>query len=297
MIIIDFSQIMIASVHAGQKDFGSDLNENIIRNIFLTQIKSFKSRFSKYSDEIVLACDGPNNWRKKVFPYYKFKRAENRADSPIDWEMVFNCLDSIYSEIDEYFPYKIIKCDGAEGDDVIAVLCNYFLNNELMQDGLFESRKEILIISSDKDFIQLQEYGNISQWSPLTKKFIKSNEPKHERYLKIIKGDSGDGVMNIFSRDDCFVVGTRQTPATKKKIEPILESLENNGSLPNNLSDELKRNYERNKKMIDLVDYELPKEIEENIIESYKNAKVNNRLYDYFVKYQLRNLFSEMNKF
>jgi hypothetical protein len=108
-----------------------------------------------------------------------------------------------------------------------------------------------MIVSADKDFKQLQRYGNVRQYSNLLKKFLV--EPNAIQYIfeHICKGDSSDGVPNIFSDDDTFIIdGKRQRPISKKKIAALWES---SGSGDVAFEKEIhKRNFQRNQKMIDL---------------------------------------------
>ena len=295
-ILVDFNQVMIATISAGSSVFGSELNPDMIRHMFLSSIVGYKKKFGAKYGEIIVCCDGPGSWRKEFFPYYKAKRAQGRADSPLDWEMIFATLTSMYTEIDEFFPYKIVRVDRAEGDDVVAILAKYLQTNELTYKGLEEAKQDIIVISSDGDFIQLQEYGNVEQWSPMFKKLVREANPRLYRFNKIIGGDAGDGVPNVFSDDDIFVSEPkrRQTPATEKRIAPILEAALAGTKIPV----EHERNYDRNKTCIDLMEC-IPKDIEDAIIECYKNAKVSPRseLLSYFMKFRLKNLASDIGKF
>lgn len=295
-ILVDFNQVMIASVSVAASIPNAELNPDMIRHLFLNSVVSYKKKFGPKYGEIVICCDAGNNWRKKVYAYYKAKRAQGRAESPLDWEMIFATLNMIHDEIDEFFPYKVIRVDGAEGDDVIAVLTKFILENELTWRGLEETVPEILIISSDRDFIQLQEHGNVSQWSPMFKKMITEANPREYRFNKIIGGDAGDGVPNIFSDDDTFVTeGKRQKPATEKRTAPILAAILAGNPVP----PEVEVNFDRNKKMIDLVDLACPQDIVDAIIARYKTANQAPRgqLLNYFMKFRLKNLSKDIDKF
>lgn len=311
MIIVDFSQIMIMSIMSLASTIKDEpLNEDMIRHVFLNNILTYKNKYSKeFGDEIVIACDGKGYWRKSVFPYYKYKRAESRADSPLDWEFIFQCIAKLHDEIEEYFPYKVVKIDGCEGDDVISILVHHFsetrfLNQDSTDSGLFEDPEKecepILIISADKDFLQLQMYSHVKQYSPVKRGLISEDNPKLSRYEKILKGDTGDGIMNVFSDDDTFVVpGKRQTPASAKRLEPLLNHLMNHGSLPDDTDQYIKDNFKRNKMLIDLYEVSLPDNLKQSIIDRYYEASSapKSKVYQYFVKYQLRNLFSQVNNF
>lgn len=295
-ILVDFNQVMIASVSVAAAIPNTELNPDMIRHLFLNSVVSYKKKFGEKYGEIIICCDAGNNWRKRVYAYYKAKRAQGRAESPLDWKMIFETLSMIHDEIDEFFPYKVIRVDGAEGDDVIAALAKYFQDNEYTYRGLEEDRQNILIISSDRDFIQLQEFGNVSQWTPMFKKMITEANPREYRFAKIIGGDAGDGVPNIFSDDDTLVTeGKRQKPATEKRVKPVMDALLAGRPVPA----DVEVNFDRNKKMIDLVDLACPQDIVDAIIERYKTANQAPRgqLLNYFMKFRLKNLSKDIDKF
>ena len=154
-----------------------------------------------------------NNWRRQLFPYYKANRKKSQAESELDWKAIFDCLGKIRAELKEFFPYRIIDIESAEADDIIGTLCQEFGN----------TNQRILILSGDKDFQQLQRFINVTQYNPVMKKFVVCNNP--DMFLKehILKGDPGDGIPNVLSEDNCFVVGSRQKPLTKKKMDALLE--------------------------------------------------------------------------
>lgn len=310
MIIVDFSQIMIMTISAAFNSFKEEMTEDMIRHIFLNIIKDYRKKFSKeFGTELILACDGKGYWRKEYFPYYKFKRAAGRAESPLDWEFVFKCMDILKSEIKQYFPYKLVEVAGCEGDDIISVLVNEFVKTRFVKTtnqteyslDLSEPKinEPILIISADKDFLQLQLYPNVKQFSPLKKGLITEDDIEYSRYLKILKGDVGDGVMNVFSDDDTLVQNKRQTVATQKRLQPLIDGLMKTGKLPENTELKIKRNFERNKKLIDLFDLQIPEMLHKAIIDEYHNAHVAKRseLLTYFQKHQLRNLLPFIKEF
>ena len=202
MILLDFSQVCLSGILAsGNKDFGEDL----VRHMVLNSIRNFKSRFSNYG-ELVICCDDKNYWRKQMFPYYKANRKKSREASSLDWNMIFNTLSMIKEEVKENFPYVVLQVESAEADDLIATMVERYGNNG----------EKIMIVSGDKDFAQLQRYKNVSQYSPITKKMIKVDDPMEYLFEHVIRGDSGDGVPNILSRDDVFVNGLRQKPLQEK---------------------------------------------------------------------------------
>jgi hypothetical protein len=247
--------------------------------MILNSIRSYKTKFGSEYGEIIIACDNTNYWRKKAFPYYKANRKKNRSESEMDWKAIFECLNKIRSELKEYFPYRVIDVESAEADDIIGTLAREFNDN-------------ILILSGDKDFIQLHSFGNVKQYDPVRKKWIKHENP--ERYLEehILKGDSGDGVPNVLSPDNCFVIGERQKPLTQKKIDSFIEL-----GIEGKFDHPIYKNYRRNKYLIDLGS--IPIEIKDKIIDQYNSQtnKDKSKLMNYFINNKLKNLMENIGDF
>lgn len=276
MIIIDFNGIALGAV-VTQK---MQITEDLVRHMILNSIRMYNKKFRNEYGEVVIACDG-GSWRRDYYPQYKFKRRQSREEdkSSIDWNEVFQILNKVRDELVEHFPYKVVYVPGVEADDIIGTLV------EETQE--FGKHDDVMIVSADKDFIQLQKYNNVRQYSPMTKKFVQEKNPRQYIMEHIFKGDSGDGVPNVLSHDDVFVKGERQKPVTKKKIEHWMENVEN---LRDAMGEEVYRNYIRNKKLIDLS--EIPEDIKQNIINTYESAKVapKMRILNYLIKNRCRQL-------
>jgi 5'-3' exonuclease len=279
MILVDLNQVLLAGLMAQIANQKGKLDEHLIRhmvlNIIRNHIKNFKSEYG----EVVLCCDNRKYWRKEFFPFYKANRKKNRDKSDLDWHLIFDMLAKFKQELKDNFPYKVIDVEGAEADDIIGTLAPRHCNHE-----------KILILSSDGDFLQLQRYGNIKQYNPSQKKYIKSENPLLELKEKIIRGDKGDGIPNIFSPSDCFVRDLRQKPITQKIIEKYLtETVEQ-------YSETDRVNYSRNATLIDLTN--IPPEIKEKIINTYEEIKpAKGKLLNYFIEHKLKNLMEVIEEF
>ena len=281
MILVDMNQNSLASMmmhlHMSKS---KEIDENMVRHMILNSLRMYRTRFSSEFNELVLCYDSKHYWRRDYFPEYKSGRRKSREKSDLDWDAIFLCLNKIKDELRDNMPYKFIEIYGAEADDIIGVLCS-------------EYSDEIMIISGDKDFIQLQKYPNVKQYSPITKKMVNGENPSG--YLKehIFKGDIGDGVPNVLSPDNTFTDGLRQKPLVKKKIASWLEH-DFEDVVPN---DEVKRNYQRNRKLIDLT--YTPEELSSVIIDTYKEAPYGDRskLLNYFIQKRLRNLTESIGEF
>ena len=260
----------------------AQVEENMVRHMCLNSIRMYKTKFGSEYGEFVIACDNKNYWRKQLFPYYKANRKKSQAASELDWKAIFECLNKIRGELKEHFPYRIIDVESAEADDIIGTLCIEFGN----------TNEKILILSGDKDFQQLQRYINIRQYNPVLKKFITCNDPDKFLAEHILKGDAGDGIPNIFSDDNCFVLGSRQKPMTQKKMDDLI-----NLGLDEKLDHPNFRNYMRNKQLIDLT--QVPEGIKLQILESYDEQanKKSSNLLNYFIANRLKNLTESIQDF
>lgn len=288
-LLIDFNQCIIGAVHIGAKNFGSDLNMDMIRHLTLNSILYYRKRFDDYTDTVI-CCDGPRSWRKDHYPYYKAVRRKSRDESPLDWDLIHDAINHMEEELDTYFPYRVVRVDRAEGDDVIAVLIKHFQKD---YDGVIPPK--IKIISSDKDFIQLHSIPGVSQYSPITKKEVFDPEPEKYLFEQILKGDRGDGVPNFRSSDECLTRGIRQRPVTQKRLDECWDAKD-----PMQFcSTEELSNYSRNKKMIDLIHDEIPQDVVDAIIAKYESAKEARRseIWNYMTKYKLMNLLDEIQNF
>jgi hypothetical protein len=149
-----------------------------------------------------------------------------------------------------------------------------------------------MILSSDKDFAQLQRYPNVEQFSPILKKFIKEPFPLVQLKQLIIRGDKGDGIPNILSSDDIFVVGGRQKPITESKIIKWI-----NQDPKEFCNDEMFRNFSRNELMIDLT--KVPTELKEKILNTYESSKgkTKQEFMNYMIANRLKNLIEVAHEF
>ena len=287
MILVDMSQISLASMmmHLNMnKTIKPD--EGMVRHMILNSLRMYRTKFKEEFGELILCFDSRHYWRRDHFPYYKAGRKKDRKESNLDWDAIFSCLNDIKQELKDYFPYKHLEVYGAEADDIIAVLCL-----ELEYDN-----GKTLILSGDKDFIQLHRFTNVKQYSPITKKFINGIDAYEYLTEHILKGDTSDGVPNVLSPDNTFVDGLRQKPVGKKKIAEwtgnILIPAEM--ALPN---EEARRNFQRNEKLIDLS--KSPEDIFMSCLDAYKEAPDGDRskLLNYFIEKRLSNLTESIGDF
>lgn len=283
MVLIDLNQVLISNL---MQQIGSNpkvqLDENLIRHMVLNSLRSYSRQFRSKYGEIVVACDSKKYWRREVFPFYKAHRKKDREKSDFDWHLIFETLNKIRDELKQYFPYRVLEVEGAEADDIIAVLA-----------ARLSAHEDILILSSDKDFVQLQKYPNVAQYSPILKRFLKTDDPLSFVKEHIIRGDRGDGIPNFLSPDNTFVAGERQKVINKKKFDEWMAK-EPTTFCTNDI---MMRGYKRNQLLVDL-DY-VPENIKDQIVEAYDNVKPSTRqnMLNYFIEKRLKNLIEVIDEF
>jgi hypothetical protein len=283
MIIVDLSQVMISNLMMQLGNHtNTEVEEELLRHMILNSIRSYNMKFKNEYGEMIIACDDRNFWRRDIFPYYKANRKKSREKSELNWTQIFDSLHKIRDELKVFFPYRVIQVNGAEADDVIGAL--------VMKHG--DTNEKILVLSGDKDFVQLQRYSNVTQFDPVQKKYRTTNDP--DRFIKehIMRGDIGDGIPNFLSTDNCLVVGERQKPVSSKKVDTWVNQK------PEEFCDErMLRGYRRNQQLVDLTF--IPQNIQEDILSEYEAqaGKDRKNLFNYFIEKKLKNLIESINEF
>ena len=281
MILIDLSQIMMASTMMSMEKGQTEADLDFVRHSVLNSLRMYRSKYTDEYGELVICCDDRHSWRRDYFPLYKAGRKSGRDSSPLNWSQIFECFDTIKSELKTTFPYKFIQIEGAEADDIIGVVSRNISGGE-----------KVMIISSDKDFIQLHN-KNVQQWSPVTKKIVNGEEPNTYLFEHILRGDKSDGIPNVLSADDSIVNGIRQKPITRKYIDNFVI---HNAHLNNRTDTEI-RNFHRNEKLIDLK--QTPKELADKIWREYLQEPEGQRrdLLNFFIEKKLTNLIETIGDF
>jgi 5'-3' exonuclease len=282
MILVDLNQVLLSGLMAQINNSKNvKLEEDLIRHMILNIIRTHLKNFREEYGEVILCCDNRKYWRKEWFPHYKAGRKKARDKSDLDWHLIFDMLAKFKQELKEYFPYKCIDVDGAEADDIIGTLV-----------PRHSAHEKILILSSDGDFLQLQQYKNVKQYNPSLKKYVVSENPIDDLKEKIIRGDKGDGIPNVLSPADCFVNELRQKPITKGVLDKLMKTP------PEQWEDaESLVGWSRNKMLIDLT--MIPEDIQSKIINTYDEIKPPSRgkMFNYFVENKLTNLMEVIEEF
>jgi len=280
MILIDLNQVCIANILQEIKQL-KKIEPLLVKHMILSTLLFYRRKFRDQYGDLVICCDSKRSWRKDIFPFYKANRKSTRAKDDIDWNGIFEVINSITEDLKSKFPYAVISVDQAEADDIIGVLAKNYYRNE-----------KVMIVSSDKDFLQLQKYYSVEQYSPTQKKLLQSSSPY--QYLKehIMKGDRGDGIPNFLSDDDTYVTDKRSKKILKTKLE-AWKNLD-----PTEFCNEkMMRGWKRNQQLVDLS--HTPQDIKQKIVDQYDTYEYNQRdkLLNYFIQNKLRNLIEHIGDF
>jgi len=280
MILIDLNQVCIANILQEIKQI-KKIEPLLVKHMILSTLLFYRRKFKDQYGDLVICCDSKRSWRKDIFPFYKANRKSNRQKDDIDWNGIFEVINSLTDDLVKQFPYAVIQVDQAEADDIIGTLVkNYYRDQKIM------------IVSSDKDFLQLQKYFNVNQYSPTQKKLLQSKDPNGYLREHIMKGDRGDGVPNFLSDDDTFVTDKRSKKILKTKLE-AWKTLD-----PIEFCDEkMLRGWKRNEQLVDLT--HTPIDIKQKIVDKFDTYEYNRRdkLLNYFIQNKLRNLIEHIGDF
>ena len=311
MILVDLNQVMIATLMA-QINKTPEVDENLIRHMVLNCLRSYKKKYKEHGN-MVICCDHRKNWRKLIFPEYKAHRKGLRQTSGLNWDTIFGSLNQLREDLQNHFPYRVVYIEGAEADDIIGVIVRLYhdyefqrelrasskeLEGAMLAGDLWKSQKsskstrEMLILSGDKDFVQLQRYPRVKQYGPVQGKWIKNDDPIKALNQQILEGDRGDGVPNFLTQGDVFVTKGRQKPLMRKKSR--MWATMNPDDF---CTAETKAYYQRNKTMIDLT--QTPLNISTEIVTEFLKPPKGNKttVLNYLIKKRLKLLIEHLEEF
>ena len=289
-ILIDFSQICLVNLYSKLNDTSAfytdatsdrDKAKSIFRQLILSSLIQYNKMFRISYGDMVISCDGLSYWRRDVFPQYKSTRKKQREQAGIDWKFVFSCIDELIEDLRNNFPYKVVRVDSAESDDVIATLTKKFVSE----------KEDVLIVSSDKDFVQLHS-PLVDQYSPQQRKFVIEMNPQKYLKEKIIKGDRGDGIPNILTDDNVFEEGRKQNMISSKRLNEFLSH-----DLTKYYDSDVKNRYMRNRMLIDF-NY-IPDVIRQSILDEYDKPVQGSigKVFDYLIKHRYGLLVEDIKNF
>lgn len=205
-LLVDLSPVLYGNLFSATneaKKLGIQKNEDdnypideykeVFKFKVFEELASLRRKFQ--AEEVIIAVDAGNYWRKDVWVGYKHKRKAARDKSNVDWAAARPIMDEIIQALDELTAFNVVKVNKSEGDDIIFILSEYLAIKD----------KNVIIYSSDHDFIQCLEHENVKFWrttrttgmSNSTYYEIEAGELVHTILDHVIGGDSGDGINNV----------------------------------------------------------------------------------------------------
>ena len=277
-ILVDANQISISHLMVRNK-IEDGINIESIRHSIVRVIGRIWMQYREEYGELILCYDDKNYWRREVFPFYKKNRKQERETSKYNWDEVFSVLNKIRDEIRANFPYKVLQVQGAEADDVIASIVRH--------NARRGSPEPMLILSADKDFIQLHKHPNVKQYDPIRNRWIENDNPVQYLQEHIIRGDRSDGIPNILTCDDAIVNNKAQKKMSKEKIA-ALANLK-----PEEFTNYIRlRNWKRNSELIDFA--KIPQAVVDRILTTYFKYKTRPTIcINYFIDNNIGDLINE----
>jgi len=277
-ILVDANQIAISHLLVRNK-IDKGINVDTVRKSIVRVLGRISKRFGGEYGKMVLCYDDKNYWRRDIFPFYKKNRKQEREQSPIDWDMVFSVLNKVRDEIKGNLPYTVLQVHGSEADDIIASIC--------IHNSHKDSPEKMLILSADKDFIQLHKLDTVSQYDPIRNRWITCDNPVQYLQEHIIRGDRSDGIPNILTCDDAIVNGKAQKKMSKDKIS-ALASMD-----PSKFTNYIRlRNWKRNAELIDFTN--IPQSVTERILSSYHRTRPRHSVsVEYFIQHNIQELLED----
>lgn len=180
IIVIDNGNIMFKAIFAFRNNYSIPATYTYMRMI----IGYLKRLDLRPDDTVIIAQDYGKSWRKDVDPTYKAQRKGGREqlESPEWWTELYKEFNNFFPKLEISLPWDFVKCYRCEADDVASVACRYYKD------------KEIILVSSDKDWEMLCQYENVKIFSPITKKFKEVKNPS-KVLLEKIQGDISDNLL------------------------------------------------------------------------------------------------------
>lgn len=192
-MIIDTANILFR-VHAAKSYNKGPADADaagLAMHISLNTIKSFYKKHQP--DQLAVVFEGGKNWRKTYTASdeciskrgYKANRVKDASMVPF-----FELIKGFEELAREHTSLVCLSNPILEGDDLIGGYARRFA----------EAGDEVIILSGDKDFVQLLKYPNITLINPDNGKPREIEDPDFFMFEKCFRGDKGDNVMSAYPR-------------------------------------------------------------------------------------------------
>ena len=238
-----------------------DLYKKLLKKFVMRRLESVENiareNFQNEIDEadvidIVFAMDDnlTHSFRKALYPEYKSQRAMVKRQFKLQLvkDYIVNVLFKELN-IQELYGYKIIKVEGAEGDDVIATT--------LMK--LKDDYTGMMLIASDHDFLQIDGLREFDLFGKEAQRDLGGEIVSAKDYLlgKILMGDRSDNIKQVLTR--CGPKTALRWTKDKESLKKVLKE-----------DQSLATRYLLNKKMISFEC--IPHELSDKIVREVNEA-------------------------
>ena len=202
--------------------------------------------------DVVFAMDDKltHSFRKDLYPEYKAQRqlVKRQYQLQLIKDYIVNVL---FKELDvsEQHGYKIIKVEGAEGDDVIATTLLKLKDNYI----------GMMLIASDHDFLQIDGLREFDLFGKEAQRDLGGEIVSAKDYLlgKILMGDRSDNIKQVFTR--CGPKTALKWTKDKATLKKVLKE-----------DQALASRYALNKKMISFE--QIPQELSDKIVKKVNES-------------------------
>jgi len=238
----------------------------------------YRSMLKTKSNEVIIALDSTNVWRKDIFPRYKESRKKQREKVKIDWSKFYGEQNKIFEDISRYLPFKVLQVDRTEADDVIGVIVLNYKN------------KSFVIISTDEDYKQLLS-KRTKLYQPIKKKWVECSNPEKFIVMKCLGGQVKDGIFNVITPID-WPAEKRKPSLGEEKVRRIIERGYEDWLVSEGAVDR----FDLNRQLIDFRC--VPENIKNDIIEKYKNYKLPNleEAYNFFKQRNFKSYLEDFHR-
>jgi 5'-3' exonuclease len=200
-LIFDAGNILYRTFYVHKSEDDITITGMAVNTAFLTINKYFKMH---KPCKVVMAFDR-SSWRKQYTASnecistkpYKGNRRQNMTPSEeARYKLFLEHVAEFENLLREHTSISVIADEGLEADDVIAGLCQTL--------SVTEPESEKIIVSQDKDLIQLLRYDNVRLIDPATGDDRSlsdwNGDPDLFMFEKCIRGDAGDNVQSAYPR-------------------------------------------------------------------------------------------------
>ena len=204
ILVYDISNVLYSTFYAYKQEDDQTLAGLAHHAAFTTANKYYNEH---QPDQMIMCFDRPN-WRKKytksekcISPkVYKGNRHKDMTESEQQkYDRFKEHVQEFEQIVNDHTAIQALSAEGLEADDLIAAVCEFYTTLDANAD-----ENEIVIISADKDLMQLLQYPNVSLFETSTGKERTLDDWQGDVNLflfeKCVRGDRGDNVQSAYPR-------------------------------------------------------------------------------------------------